>query len=200
VAKAMYDNNEAMIVKEIPIKEIDNNQKKDKVKKKKGFFLEWIVPVLMAVGIALLIKQFIIYKVEVPTGSMIPTINEKDQFLVTRIYNLDNIKRKDIIVFDSKEFNDVFIKRLIGLPGDDISIVDGKVSVNGEELDESYVVNHDKFNGEYHVPEGKYFFLGDNRSNSKDSRFWKNPYVDSKDIKAKEWIRVYPFKDFGTVK
>jgi signal peptidase I len=131
---------------------------------------------------------------------MIPTINEKDQFLVTRIYNLDNIKRKDIIVFDSKEFNDVFIKRLIGLPGDDISIVDGKVSVNGEELDESYVVNHDKFNGEYHVPEGKYFFLGDNRSNSKDSRFWKNPYVDSKDIKAKEWIRVYPFKDFGTVK
>ncbi len=191
----MSDNKEEMIINDIPMKEIDIDKKK-----KKSFFREWVIPVFVAILAALLIKEFLVYKVEVPTGSMIPTINEGDQFLVTRIYNLGNLKRGEIVVFDSKELNDVLIKRLIGLPGDNISIVNGKVSVNGEELDENYVVNHDKFNGEYHVPEGKYFFLGDNRPDSFDSRKWKNPYIDGKDIKAKAQIRVYPFDSFGKIK
>ncbi|MDS0526955.1 signal peptidase I [Clostridium sp. SHJSY1] len=174
--------------------------KNKKIKTYKNVFLEWIVPILISIVIALLIKKYLIFEVEVPTGSMIPTINENDKFLVTKIYNLDNMERGNIIVFYSNEFNELLIKRLIGLPGDDISIVDGRVSINGEELDESYVVNHDKFNGKFHVPEGKYFFLGDNRPDSNDSRMWKNPYVDGKDIKGKEFIRIYPVRDFGTIK
>ncbi|WP_143315999.1 signal peptidase I [Clostridium sp. HBUAS56017] len=180
----------------------NNNEKKGKIKKKKNFFFEWIVPIIVAVAIAILIKQFLIFKVYIPSGSMIPTLNVGDHLFVTRVYNLNNIKRGDIIVFDSEELNDVLIKRLIGLPGDTVSIVNGKVSVNGEELDESYVKpeNSDQFYGEFHVPDGKYFFLGDNRRVSFDSRKWVNPYVDGKDIKAKAQLKVYPFSDFGSVK
>ena len=110
------------------------------------------------------------------------------------------MKRGDIIVFYSQEFSETFVKRLIGLPGDKIEIKNGIVFVNGEQLEEDYVKNKDKYNGTFKVPEGKYFFLGDNRPNSKDSRLWKNPYVDSSDIKGKLQFRFYPFKDFGIVK
>ena len=170
-------------------------------KEKKGnFFSEWVIPIAIALVIALLIKQFLIFKVYIPSGSMIPTLNEGDQLFVTRVYNLDNLKRGDILVFDSDELNDVLIKRLIGLPGDKINIVKGTVYVNGEKLEEDYVKNSDDISGEFEVPEGKYFFLGDNRAISYDARRWKNPYIDGSDIKAKAQIRVYPFSDFGFVR
>lgn len=170
-------------------------------KEKKGnFFSEWVIPIAIALVLALLIKQFLIFKVYIPSGSMIPTLNEGDQLFVTRVYNLDNLKRGDILVFDSDELNDVLIKRLIGLPGDKINIVKGTVYVNGEKLEEDYVKNSDDISGEFEVPEGKYFFLGDNRAISYDARRWKNPYIDGSDIKAKAQIRVYPFSDFGFVR
>ena len=171
-----------------------------KEEKKGNFFTEWVMPIAIALVLALLIKQFLIFKVYIPSGSMIPTLNEGDQLFVTRVYNLDNLKRGDILVFDSDELNDVLIKRIIGLPGDKISIVNGTVYVNGEELKEDYVKNSDNLSGEFEVPEGKYFFLGDNRQISYDARRWKNPYIDGSDIRAKAQIRVYPVSDFGFVK
>jgi len=164
------------------------------------FFKEWVIPILSALIIAFLINKFLFFNVYVPTGSMIPTINENDKGLVSVIYNTNNMKRGDIIVFYSQEFSETFIKRLIGLPGDKIEIKNGIVFINGEQLQENYVKNKDKYNGTFNVPEGKYFFLGDNRPNSKDSRLWKNPYVNSSDIKGKLQFRFYPFKDFGIVK
>ncbi|MGL4109701.1 signal peptidase I [Clostridium sp. LP20] len=171
-----------------------------KVKKKQNIFFEWVLPIALAFAIALLIKQFLIFKVYIPSGSMIPTLNEGDHLFVSRVYNLDNIKRGDILVFYSEELNDTLIKRVIGLPGDNIEIKDGKVSVNGEEINQDYVKNEDQSYGEFNVPEGKYFFLGDNRPISFDSRKWNNPYIDGKDIKAKAQIKVYPFSDFGSIK
>ena len=103
-----------------------------KEEKKGNFFTEWVIPIAIALVLALLIKQFLIFKVYIPSGSMIPTLNEGDQLFVTRVYNLDNLKRGDILVFDSDELDDVLIKRLIGLPGDKIKIVSGTVYVNGE--------------------------------------------------------------------
>jgi signal peptidase I len=178
-----------------------NDDKKGKIKKNRNFFFEWGVPLVVAIVIALLIKQFLIFKVYIPSPSMVPTINVGDHLFVTRIYNLDNLQRGDIIVFKSKEFNDTFIKRLIGLPGDNINIADGKVIVNGEVLEEDYVKNNDvNYINSFNVPEGKYFFLGDNRSNSKDSRYWNNPYISSEDIMAKARIRIYPFQNIGSLK
>ena len=74
------------------------------------------------------------------------------------------------------------------------------VSVNGEEINEDYVVNKDNWNGEYHVPEGKFFFCGDNRPASFDSRKWQNPFIDKDKIVGKARLRVYPFSNFGFLK
>ena len=91
------------------------------------------------------------------------------------------------------------IKRLIGLPNDKIVIDNGIVRVNGEVLNEYYIQNQDYFTGEYTVPEGKYFFLGDNRGNSFDSRYWTNKYIDFNDIEGKAFVKVFPFDDFGFI-
>ena len=95
---------------------------------------EWVIPIGIAVIFALLIRKFLIFKVYIPSGSMIPTIEVEDQLLVTKVYNKDKLERGDIIVFKSKEFNDTFIKRLIGLPGDEIKISNGDVFINGEKI------------------------------------------------------------------
>ncbi|BCZ46624.1 hypothetical protein psyc5s11_26910 [Clostridium gelidum] len=116
---------------------------------------------------------------------------------MSRIYNMENTKRGSIIVFYSQELDKLLVKRLIGIPGDKIEIKDGIVFVNGDRLEEDYVKNIDDYNGIFEVPEGKYFFLGDNRPNSNDSRFWKNPYILSNDIEGKVQFRFYPLKDFG---
>ena len=91
------------------------------------------------------------------------------------------------------------IKRLIGLPGDEVVINDGRVTVNGETLEENYIGTVDNYSGEFTVPEGKYFFLGDNRYWSLDSRYWDEPYIDGSEIKGKAQIKVYPWKDFGKI-
>lgn len=165
--------------------------------KEAGFFREWIVPALVALLAAVLLRAFVLFQAEIPSTSMVPTLNVGDRIWVTKTYNTDNIKRGDIVVFKSEELDDTLIKRVIGLPGDDITIVNGEISINGEKLQEDYVVNKDNWNGEYHVPEGKFFFCGDNRPVSYDSRKWKNPYIDEKDIVGKARLRVYPFSEIG---
>lgn len=170
-------------------------------KEKKGnFFKDWIVPIICAIGIAFAINKFVFINVYIPSGSMIPTLNINDKLIVTRIWNKDNIKRGDILVFTSDELDETVIKRVIGLPGDHIEITDGIVKVNGEEIDESYVKNNESDNGIFDVPEGKLFFLGDNRAVSYDARYWDNPYIDKKDVQGKAQLRYYPIKDFGTVR
>lgn len=196
----MYDSRWAMIVDEIPDAEREKLNKKIRGKKREKFSLKLLLVIIVGVCIALLIKHFLIYKVKVSTGSMIPTIESEEQILVTKVYNLNNLKRGNILVFESKEYGDVFIKRLIGLPGDHVKIMDGKVSVNGEQIDEDYVKNHDDDYGDFIVPEGKYFLLGDNRPESWDSRKWVDTYIDGKDIQGKAIMEIYPFKDFGLIK
>lgn len=167
---------------------------------KKSLFSDWVIPIGIAIVLAVLINKFVLYKVYIPSESMVPTLNIGDRLFVTRVYNPENLERGDIVVFDSQELKEKLIKRLIGLPGDNIKIENGKVFVNGTELKEDYIGTQDNFSGEFNVPEGKYFFLGDNRYHSSDSRRWNNPYIDAKDIEAKAQVRVYPFSDFGWIK
>lgn len=147
------------------------------------------------------IKQRSMFTVYVPTGAMYPTVKAEDHLIVNKIDNEDNLKRGDIVILKSKELNDTLIKRLIGLPGDDILISDGKVTINGDVLEESYVENNDiSYSKSFKVPEGKYFFLGDNRRISSDSRQWKNPYISGEDIIGKAEMIIYPFKDAKSLK
>lgn len=166
---------------------------------KGGFFREWVIPIIAAIGIALLINKFLVYNVYIPSESMVPTLNVGDKLMVTRVYDTSKIQRGDIIVFYSEELDEILIKRAIGLPGDHIVIHNGIVNINGEDIKEDYVKNNEKLNKvlEFDVPENKFFFLGDNRSRSNDARRWINPYIDASNIQGKARIKFYPFKDFG---
>lgn len=163
--------------------------------------VSYLICIVAVIVLTMVVNKLILFKIKVPTPSMYPTIKVNDQIFVTRIHNKDNLKRGDIIVFHSKELKEELVKRLIGLPNDTVEITDkGLVYVNGNKLDEHYVVNNGGKSGVYKVPAGHYFFLGDNRMNSLDSRYWSNPYIDSSDIEGKAQITVYPFSRFGVLK
>ena len=174
---------------------------KKKIKEtKKNFFFDWVIPIFIAIVLAICINKFLIFKVYIPSSSMVPTLNVDDRLLVTRVYNPEKLQRGDIVVFDSDELNETVIKRLIGLPGGTIKIDGTAVYVNGKKLDEPYVEYPLESYGTYKVPEGKYFFLGDNRANSNDSRFWKDPYIDADKIQGKAQIKIYPLSQIGFLK
>lgn len=173
----------------------------DKKEKKKSILNEWIIDIAVVLCIALLVWNFVGYGVWITSGSMIPTLEVKDRLLVTRVHNPKNLKEGDIVLFKNDEFKgDILIKRLIGLPGDTIEIKNGVVYRNGQELKEDYVKNNEIYNGSFKVPDNKYFFLGDNRANSDDSRYWKDPYVDESYIEGKAQVKYYPIKDFEILK
>ncbi|HBJ2623172.1 TPA: signal peptidase I [Clostridium botulinum] len=164
---------------------------------KKQFLKDWVVPVFLAIAVALLIKQYLFLSVYVLSTSMVPTINKCDKLIVTRIYNTENIERGNIIVFNSDELEKRLVKRVIGLSGDHIVIHDGIININGTDIKEDYVKNNEKFDGVFDVPKDKFFFLGDNRANSCDARRWNNPYIDKEDIQGKAKFRFYPFDNLG---
>lgn len=166
----------------------------------KNTIKEIIKTIALSILFVCFIDKFIGFKSYIPSASMRPTIEIGDQVFTRRVYNLDNLERGDIVVFKSDELNETLIKRLIGLPNDKIKIENGIVHVNGEKLDEDYIGEVDYFNGDYEVPEDKYFFLGDNRAISKDSRYWEDHYIDAKNIKGKTIFRYYPFDRIGIFK
>lgn len=160
--------------------------------KKRGFTI-YVAFLIMAV----ILFKFVFMLSVVPTGSMAGTIAPGDNLVCTRFgIGEEEIERYDILIFtpqDNPEMN--YVKRLIGLPGETIEVKDGKVYADGVELDDSFIKDpqNRKGDGVYRVPEGCYFFLGDNRNNSNDSRFWENKFVPAANIKAKARFICFPF-------
>jgi signal peptidase I len=150
--------------------------------------------IAFALIIAVVINKFIFFVISVPSGSMYPTIKPKDKIITTRIHNVNKIKKGDILVFYSDEFQETMVKRVIGLPNDLVEIKDdGSVFINGQKMDESYVMYPDNRTGKFKVPNGEYLFLGDNRSHSLDSRSWKDPFIQEEDIKGRAFFTIFPF-------
>ncbi|SKA96711.1 signal peptidase I [Caloramator quimbayensis] len=168
----------------------------------KVFVKEWVIPIVIAFIIALAINKFLFFKILVPTESMYPTIKVQDRIFVTRVYHPENLKRGDIVVFYSDELGERLVKRLIGLPGDKIDIKDGTVYINGKKYEEPYVVNKDDYTASepFVVPDGEYFFLGDNRANSLDSRYWQYSYIKADKIEGKAIFTLFPFNRMGVLK
>lgn len=167
----------------------------------KSFIKEWVVPVLVALALVLLMNKFLLFKIKVPTGSMIPTIQLNDQIFTIKEYNLNHLKRGDIIVFYSDELKMRLVKRLIGLPGEKVELKDGgKLYINDKKIEEPYVVNKDPMNKSFKVPLGHYLFFGDNRPISLDARYWKNPYIPGSKIEGKAVLRIYPLNKIGILK
>lgn len=174
---------------------------------------EYIKMIVIVVVAVLLINNIILINARIPSQSMENTIMTGDRIFGFRLaygFNFDHFgldishkwkdpERFDIIIFEYPDDNSqLFIKRLIGLPGETVEVKDGKVYINGAEepLDDSFV--KETPNGGYYdfgpvtVPEDSYFMLGDNRNNSKDSRFWKDSFVTFDEIVGKAVVRYFP--------
>jgi signal peptidase I len=148
--------------------------------------VEYIVLAVVAVAVALLIQAFLVKPYRIPSASMEDTLLIGDRVLVDRIsWRFTQPARGDIVVFHSPIAGPVLIKRIIGLPGDEISLNGGSVYINGKRLSEPYVrrVNGQQepsqpfsnglpwsLQAPYKVPAGSYFLMGDNRTDSGDSR------------------------------
>ena len=152
----------------------------------------------IAIVAALLINNFILLNAKVPSGSMENTIMTGDRLFGFRLsYLMEDPKRGDIVIFkypDNESIN--YIKRIIGLPGETVTIKDSKVYINDsttplkeDYLKEEWVIANDGM--QFQVPEGCYFMMGDNRNNSKDSRYWNNTYVARDKILAKAIFRYW---------
>lgn len=166
-----------------------------------SFIKEWLIPIAIALVIALLINKFLIFKIVVPTESMVPTIMPGDRIMSLRVHNPANLKRGNIVVFNSKELKMTLVKRLIGLPGDTVELKEGGVLyINGNKVAEPYVVNKDTKTGSFKVPAGHYLFFGDNRPVSEDARYWQQPYISGDDILGRAVFTIYPFNRAGKLK
>ncbi|HPP18586.1 MAG TPA: signal peptidase I [Candidatus Dojkabacteria bacterium] len=165
-----------------------------------------IETILVALVLAIVLYLFIMTPHEVVGNSMHPTYKNGEFLMANKItYRVSEPKRGDVIIFKYSDTAD-FIKRIIGVPGDEVMIKDGKIYINGELLNESAYLDPSVItNGGSYLHEGQtiklnedeYFVCGDNRSNSSDSRDF-GPIKKSA-IKGKAWIVYYPFSEFRVV-
>jgi signal peptidase I len=154
----------------------------------------------------LLLTFFIFWLVNTATGrfrieghSMMPTLQEGEYVIINKLaYYFDEPERGDIIVlhFPNDRSRD-FIKRVIGVPGDQIEVSNREVRVNGVLLQEPYINAPPEYSGQWLVPEDKYFVLGDNRNNSSDSYTWS--YLPRDDIVGKAWVIYWQPSHWGLV-
>jgi len=171
---------------------------KQDLKEHNGFLyqvVDWVESILVALILALIIRQFAFQTSEVLSGSMIPTLLVRDRVIVNKlVYRYyGHMNRGDVVLFRStiKPVRD-FIKRLVGLPGEEIKIRNGIIMINGKAIDESkWNVRWDSSNfGPYKIPADNYFFVGDNRPDSYDSRYWGA--VPKVNIIGKAEIIIWP--------
>jgi signal peptidase I len=158
----------------------------------------WAKTIVFAVLVAAVFNNLIIVNATVPTGSMMDNIMPKDRIVAFRLsYLFSEPKRFDIVVFRFPDNRQVlYVKRIIGLPGDTVTIRGGKVYINdsAEPLPDHFVKEppREEDVGPYQVPEGHYFMMGDNRNSSADSRVWENTYVVKSDILGKVLFKYFP--------
>lgn len=163
----------------------------------RSFWSEWGYLLVVAAVLLLLFK--VIFQLSwVPSGSMETTIPQKTLLLSWQLpymFSDPTPERGDIVTFWSDELDKLLVKRVIGLPGDEVSFRDGYVYINDELLEEPYlsrqgVTQSRPDQSVFTVPEGCLFFMGDNRGGSNDARFWEQPFVPVDCIKARVLVGV----------
>ena len=171
-----------------------------------GEILSFLLYVADVVGITFLIIHYVGQRTYVSGSSMENTLSDGDNLIVDKItYRFSDPKRYDIIVFPYQyEDNTYFIKRIIGLPGETVQIVDGTIYINGEVLDESYGREVMKNSGMAADPitlgEDEYFVLGDNRNDSTDSRDPSVGKIKRNQIIGRAWVRIWPLSKIGILR
>jgi signal peptidase I len=185
-------------------------------RRKAHWLRELLIVVVVAVGLAVLLRTFVVQTFSIPSGSMEPTLNIGDRIVVDKLsYDLHGVGRGDIVVFARPAAEDCagapvsdLVKRVIGLPGETISLSgNGYVLINGKELDETWLPTSEQgtsypgpsgnpysLDHPYKIPANDYFMMGDNRGDSCDSRFW-GPIPKSLMV-GKVDLRIWPLTRF----
>ena len=172
-------------------------------KKGGGGFFEFLIILVVAFALVFgVVRPFIVEAFWIPSESMVPTLEVGDRVLVNKfIYRFTEPERGQVVVFKSVDNpNEDLIKRVVGLPGDTIAVRDGTLFVNGEPQKEPFVnkaVPDNSFYAPTKVPKGDVFVMGDNRTNSADSRFF-GP-LPKKNIEGEAFIRFWPPGRIGTL-
>lgn len=162
------------------------------------WFCKEVLPYIIAVIVVILIKSYVVAPVMVNGDSMYPTLKNKDIMILNRIgYKDKKFDRFDIVVIKTEK--NKIIKRVIGLPGEKVQILDGSVYINGEKLEDDVIEIKMKYaglaNNVIELNNDEYFVLGDNRNDSSDSRFM-GP-INKKQILGKTRLTIFPFNRIG---
>lgn len=170
---------------------------------KNNEWIEWIKALVIALVIAYMVKYFLFEIVQVEGDSMVPTLQDKDRLIATKIeYYFNDPDYGDIIIFkypSNPKIN--YIKRIIAKEGDTVEIKGNKLYLNNKEIMESYINDKtlERFS-KIKVPENSYFVLGDNRNNSKDSRSPEVGFLKKEDIQGKAVLRILPLTSIKILK
>lgn len=169
--------------------------------------LSWVIYILIIIGLTYLIITFVGQRTRVSGSSMETTLSDGDNLIVDKIsYRFRDPSRYDIIVFPYHySENTYYIKRIIGLPGETIQVIDGYVYIDGELLEsEDYGAEVMDSPGLAQDPvtlgKDEYFVLGDNRNHSSDSRDPSVGVLKRDELIGKAWVRIYPFNKMGLIK
>ena len=175
-----------------------------------GFFREiggWILYILVIIALTYVIITYVGQRTRVSGSSMETTLSDGDNLIVDKLsYRFRDPSRYDIIVFPYKyEENTYYIKRIIGLPGETVQVMDGYVYINGELLtSDIYGAELMEASGIASEPiilgEDEYFVLGDNRNHSSDSRDPSVGVLHRNDLMGRAWVRIYPFDKMGVIR
>ena len=166
----------------------------------------WLVYIVIVVIIAWGFVTFVAQRTQVSGASMETTLSDGDQLIVDKIsYQFREPERFEIIVFPYQyEAGTYYIKRIIGLPGETVQILDGSVYINGEKLEEHYgneVMEEAGIAAEpVTLGNEEYFVMGDNRNHSMDSRDPGVGVLTRKDLIGRAWVRIYPFDNIGVIR
>ncbi len=166
----------------------------------------WIIEIAIVLAIAFVFVYYIGQRTSVIGNSMAPTYEDGDQILMNRFtYLVTDPKPNDIIAFlpNGNEKSHYYVKRVIGVPGDKVQIVDGALFVNGELFEEKIDAPSMSYAGlaesEIELGQNEYFVLGDNRNNSEDSRYANIGLIKKEHIVGKGWFQISPITDFGFI-
>ncbi|PRO67166.1 signal peptidase I [Alkalicoccus urumqiensis] len=157
----------------------------------------WLVPIIVAVAVAFVVRSFFIAPYVVEGASMEPSLHDRDRILVNKTASwIGEYERGDIVIIEG-ENDRHYIKRVIGLPGESLEMQDGSLQVDGTEIDEPYILEMMEYTESLEpvtLEEDEFFVMGDNRNNSLDSRNGLG-MIDEEHIVGRSAVVFFPFTD-----